>query len=194
MEVVACKEALLSRTAEELQQCKSALRSKPAAAAEDNCDIQQPCSKRRRLHTGSSCEVASPLDNAGVLDLVLSYVGGGDHLYVGGVSRRWRGRFMQHCAKHSASAYDKKFSTRHGSVLMSASRLQLAISSGLAVADWTFETRSRAELVCKYSLEPQQVLTLLRLQGVPWSSTLCSTATQLLLIRLSRSSSIRGIR
>jgi hypothetical protein len=176
MEVVACKEALLSRTAEELQQCKSASRSKPAAAAENR--IEQPCSKRRRLHTGSCCEVASPLDNDGIFDLVLSYVGGGEHLYIGGVSRCWRGRYMQHCAKHSASAHDKKLSTTHRSVLVSAGRLQLAISSGLAVAGWTFETLSRAELVCKYSLEPQQVLTLLRLQGVPWSTALCDMAAR----------------
>jgi hypothetical protein len=66
--------------------------------------------------------------------------------------------------------------TRHRSVLMSDSRLKLALASGLDVANWTFDKWSHAESVCSYSLEPQQVMTLLRVHGVPWHVTLCAVA------------------
>jgi hypothetical protein len=66
--------------------------------------------------------------------------------------------------------------TRHRSVLMTESRLQLALSSGLIVTHWTFDTWSQAELLCKHSLEPTEVMTLLRLHGVPWSTLLCDGA------------------
>jgi hypothetical protein len=182
VEVIACNEALLSRTAEELQQYKgSASASKPAAAAatDEKHDAEQPCSKRQRVHNSSSSssfEIASPLDRDEILDHIFGYVGGGDHLYVGGVNRHWRGRYMQYCAQNSRSAYAKKFCTRHRSVLMSASRLQLAIKGGLAVARWTFRKWSRAELVCKHSLEPQQVMTILRVHGVHWCTSLSAAA------------------
>jgi hypothetical protein len=97
-------------------------------------------------------------------------------LYVGGVSRRWRGRHLQYCAQNSTCERNKKLVTRQGSVLMSASRLQLAISSGLEVSRWTFKRWSQAEVLCKHSLEPQQVMALLRLHGVPWATELCEVA------------------
>jgi hypothetical protein len=180
-EVTACKEALLSRSAKELQQYQNSTASKKSAAAgDDRPDAEQPCSKRQRLHSSSSSNVkeASALDKDEVLDHVYGFVGGGDHLYVGGVSRRWRGRYMQYCAQNCSSDYDKKLVTKQRNVLMSASRLQLALISGLAVANWTFQKWSRAELVCQYSLEPQQVMTLLRVHGVRWSSTLCDVAAK----------------
>jgi hypothetical protein len=74
---------------------------------------------------------------------------------------------MQYRALNSSSDDDKKFVTRQRNVLMSASRLQLAISSGCKVSGWTFEGWLHAEFVCKDSLEPQQVMTLLRVHGVP---------------------------
>jgi hypothetical protein len=176
-EVIPCKESLLLRSAEELQQYKeSAASRKPTAAGSDMQHAVQPRSKRQRVRSSSA--VASPLNKNEVIDQVFSFVGGGDHLYVGGVSRRWRGRYMQYCAKNTSCAYDKKFCTRQRSVLMTARRLLLAISSGLAVADWIFSRWSQAELVCKFSLEPQQVITVLRLHGVPWSTALCDVAAE----------------
>jgi hypothetical protein len=41
--------------------------------------------------SNSSVELALPLDKDDILDHVFSYVGGGDHLYVAGVNRSWRG-------------------------------------------------------------------------------------------------------
>eukprot|EP00953_Heterococcus_sp_UTEX-ZZ885_P003347 2338-Heterococcus_DN1.PRE.2 len=187
-EVIASKaemNALLSRTVEELQQHKICASSgKPAdAAADHRLDSEQPSSKRQRLQSSSSSssssfEIASPLDKDEVLDQIFGFVGGGDHLYVGGVSRRWGGRYMQYCAQNSSPSYNEKCVTRQRSLLMSESRLQLAIRSGCEVSRLTFEGWLHAEFVCKDSLEPQQVLTILRLHGVPWSSTLCAVAAR----------------
>jgi hypothetical protein len=189
VEVIACKEAVLSRTAEELQQYKSsAASSKPVAAGGDRIDAEQPCRKRQRVHNSSSSfEVASPLDKDEILDHVFRYVGGGDHLYVGGVSRRWRGRYMQYCAEVSSSKRVKKLLTGQRNVLISASRLQLALSSGLAVAGWTFDPWScDAELECTRSLEPQQVLTLLQ-----WlHSSSCPWGENSVLMNASRGGSV----
>jgi hypothetical protein len=76
-------------------------------------------------------DVAKPLDRDAILDHVLGYTGGGDHLYVSCVNRRWGGRYLRHCKLNCTSSNDKKFVTRHRSALMSESRLQLALSSGL---------------------------------------------------------------
>jgi phage-related minor tail protein len=51
-------------------------------------------SKRQCVASRSSVEAAAPLDKDELLDHVFGYEGGGDHFYVGGVSRRWRGRYM----------------------------------------------------------------------------------------------------
>jgi hypothetical protein len=59
---------------------------------------------------------------------------------------------------------------------MTESRPQLALRSGLAVKGWTFSQQSRAELICEHSLEPERVMTLLKLHGVPWDELLCTCA------------------
>jgi hypothetical protein len=178
-ELLSCKDKLLSTQDEllasreaELQRCqellqRSAVPTEPDVAAADSC-------KRQRLHCSSTAE--SPLDRDDVLDDVFIFVGGGDHLYVGGVSRRWRDRYKQHCENNSESEFDGKLVTRHRSVMMTENRLKLALSRGLTVAGWTFDSWSHAGLICKHSLEPEQVMTLLRVHGVPWSVHLCSAA------------------
>jgi hypothetical protein len=73
---------------------------------------------------------------------------------------------------------------------MSASRLQLALSSRISVKDWNM--KSDAEMMCKLSTEPEQVMTVLRLHGVPWDELLCSYAAvtaNLSLLQWLRSSS-----
>eukprot|EP00953_Heterococcus_sp_UTEX-ZZ885_P007512 4544-Heterococcus_DN1.PRE.1 len=53
------------------------------------------------------------------------------------------------------------------------SRLQLALSSGLALNNWTCDGVIHTALICKRSLEPEKVMALLRVHGVPWSTMLC---------------------
>jgi hypothetical protein len=137
--------------------------------------------KRQRVHHSSSTcscslEGASPLDKDEMLDQIFSYVGGRDHLYIAGVSRKWRGRYLHYCALSSTSKVTEKLVTRHRSALMTESRLQLALTSEFTVEGWTFCTQPSVDLICKHSTEPKQVMTLFRLHGVPWDKMLCTGA------------------
>jgi hypothetical protein len=167
--LLACKDELLASRSAELQRCQQLLlgritRSEMDAAAADS-------RKRQRLH-----DADSPLERDDLLDYVFSYVGGGDHLYTGGVCRRWRGLYVSHCINSTSNELDKKFVTRNRSALMTESRLHLALSSGLTVTDWRFDTWQKTELICYCSQAPEKVMTLLRLHGVPWSTELCASA------------------
>jgi hypothetical protein len=165
--------SLLSCTASRLQRCKQELLQHRGvtygsnAAAADN-------GKRQRLQTSSKAE--SPLERDDFLDYVFSFVGGGDHLYIGGVSRRWRGRYIQHCVQSSTAEVDGKLVTRHRCVVTTESRPQLALSGSMRVEGWTFNKVPQAALICVHSLEPEKVMTLFRVHGVPWSTTLCDGA------------------
>eukprot|EP00953_Heterococcus_sp_UTEX-ZZ885_P003356 2338-Heterococcus_DN1.PRE.11 len=133
--------------------------------------------KRHSSSSGSSStDITAPLDKNDILDNVFGCVGGGDHLYVGGVSRTWRGRYMQLCAQTTTSAQDKKLVTRFRSAIMSESRLQYAKGSGFRTEDINLTKDKHALLICKQSLEPQQVITVLRLHGVPWNNMVCRNA------------------
>jgi hypothetical protein len=163
-QVIACKDALIMQTKAELQRYR------------DSAHPITSSGSQQLQHNGSRCHVALALDKNKVLDQVFSFVGGGEHLFVGGVNRKWRGRYLRHCVLNSTSEYDKKFVTRHSSVLMTESRLKLAMSSCLSVEGRSFSKWCYTELVCVHSLEPQKVLTRLRLHGVPWHDWLCSCA------------------
>jgi hypothetical protein len=169
-EVIASKNQLLASRTAELQRCMALLQHSISSPASDAATPDS--SKRQRLLDSS----AMPLDRDELLDHVFSYVGGGDHIYVGGVSRRWRGRYLRHCIISTTGERNKKFVTRSCNVLISASRLQLALNCGLSVADWSFAEMSRAALLCEHSIEPEQVLSLLKCRGVQWHSNLCYAA------------------
>jgi hypothetical protein len=44
------------------------------------------------------------------------------------------------------------------------------------VKDWSLNKHSYAKSICKHSLEPEKVITVLRVFGVPWGSNLCNAA------------------
>jgi hypothetical protein len=160
-------EQLLLSSDVQLPACKNELLASRAAGS------AAPDSERQLLGDSS----VLPLDRDDVLVEVFSYVGGGDHLYVSGVCRRWRDRYMQYCVHNSTSELDDKLVTRQHSVLTTENRLQLALSSGLTVADWTFDKRVCAQALCHYSLEPEKVMMLLRVHhDVPWSTMLWNIA------------------
>jgi hypothetical protein len=172
-EVIASKDELLACRAAELQHCKAELLqsrpaiSEPLAAAADSSKLQ--CLR-------SSSKAAAPLERDDLLDCVFSYVGGGDHLYTGGVCRRWRGRYIQYCVQEDSAGINGKLLTRRSFVLVTESRLRLALSSGLAVTGWSLDTLQKSKMICKLSLEPEKVMALLRVHGVPWSADLCTGA------------------
>jgi hypothetical protein len=150
--LLACKDQLLASRAAELQRCKEELLQYRVATPGSDAAAADS-SKRQRLHHSSS-STESPLDRDDILDHVFSFVGGGDHLYTGGVNRRWRGRYLRHCVISTTNELDKKFVTRHRSELMSKRRLQLALSSGLTVTDWNLDNQQCALQICEHSLEP----------------------------------------
>jgi hypothetical protein len=119
-----------------------------------------------------------------VLDQIFSYVGGGDHLYTGGVSRRWRGRYLQHCAQAGNSAQEKKCVIRHRSTIISESRLRHAHSCGFDVACVVTTQDKYANLLCAHSLEPERVATVVRLHGGPWDNVICRKAACLGQLRM----------
>ena len=177
-ELLAAKDQLLwpskgasARTAEELQQYKGS-------------DHQSDESiKRQQLHSSSSsscscvCSVA-PLDKDELLDYVFSFVGAGDHLYVAGVNRRWKGRYLRHCVlnSNSTAAHDKKCVTTYRSAIISESRLQYAKANKLCTLALDITQDKHADLICRHSLEPDRVVTLLRLCGVSWGNTMFRSA------------------
>jgi hypothetical protein len=169
---------MLMSEAEQVQRLLSLAATAASAAAFSNVALEaQLSAKRQRLHNSSSSSSGgSPFEKDDTLQYVFSLVGGGDHLYTGAVSRRWREKYTQYCARSTTAELDDKLVTRQRSVLMTKSRLQLALKSGLSVAGWTFDRWSQAELICMQSLEPQEVMTLLIEHGVLWSTVLCDAA------------------
>jgi hypothetical protein len=71
---------------------------------------------------------------------------------------------------------EKKRKTRHRSALISANRLKLALQCGLSVKKWSMEKTTYTDAIGLHLVEPQQVMALLRLHGVPWDTMLCSNA------------------
>jgi hypothetical protein len=167
---LACKDELLASRAAELQRCEELLQHRTAAAESGSTAAE--IIKRQRLYDSS----VSPLERDGLLDHVFSFVGGCDHLYIGGVSRRWRGRYMQYCAsQRTTSNVNDKVVTRHRSAIMTESRLRFALASGLSLEGRTFSDWCTAP-ICRDSLEPEMVITLLRAHGLAWSTRLCDEA------------------
>jgi hypothetical protein len=119
---------------------------------------------------------AAALEKDEILDQIFSYVGGGDHLYVAGIYRKWRGKYLQYCAQATTAARDKKCVTRHRSAIITKCRLQHAELNGFSSAGLDMTQDKTAELIYRHSLEAEQVVTVLRLHGVPWDHVICRKA------------------
>jgi hypothetical protein len=96
-EVIACKDELLLSRSAELQRCQQLMQWKPLSA-ERAAAVTDSSNSSKRQCLRDSCAAELPLDRD-VLDYVFSFVGGGDHLYTGGVSKRWRGIYIQYRAR-----------------------------------------------------------------------------------------------
>jgi hypothetical protein len=114
-----------------------------------------------------------------VLDTVFSFVGIGDYYYVAGVCRSWRGRYITLC-KQAAKKRQRKLHTLHMNTVVTASRLQVALDSGLTiqklqqnVSDYSLE-----DAIIEQSLEPIAVLTLARVYGLQWTAKLPNLAAE----------------
>eukprot|EP00611_Tribonema_gayanum_P030735 TRINITY_DN8624_c0_g1_i1.p1 TRINITY_DN8624_c0_g1~~TRINITY_DN8624_c0_g1_i1.p1 ORF type:complete len:161 (-),score=59.19 TRINITY_DN8624_c0_g1_i1:747-1229(-) len=84
------------------------------------------CERRRAAHVVE--KLRCPLENLPLLTKVFSYIGGGQHLFVAGVNRQWRGLYLRQPAP-------LRTATSVREALRSLPRLQLAAKSGLAMSD-----------------------------------------------------------
>jgi hypothetical protein len=120
--------------------------------------------KKRARPADDSC---SPLLEDGILDAVFSYVGIGDNIYTGAVSRRWNGRYTKLCHNNHREGKADKLITAHKSALLTAARLQLALKSSLTMATLEGNHKVRSYVALR-SLEPIAVLTIAREHDVHW--------------------------
>jgi hypothetical protein len=77
----------------------------------------------QQKHQQQKCRVAdnsSPLDKDAILDVVFSYVGVGDCIFTGAVSKRWKERYAKLCS----NAEEYRMCTALSSAVTTAARLQ----------------------------------------------------------------------
>jgi hypothetical protein len=114
---------------------------------------------------------AHPLDKNDVLDTVRSFVGICEHLYVGGVSRKWRDRYLILLSRSKPMQPTRgSFYTAYGSVLNSAARFRWAINNKLRLASLLHKPRQMffAHTVATQSLDPTAVMRVARVHGLQW--------------------------
>jgi hypothetical protein len=169
--VIASKDALVASQSNEL----TYLKSSSSTNGNYTRDARGDDTARKRQHQDTH-DACSALERDEVLDHIFSFVGGGEHLYVGGVDRRWRGRYLRHCVLNGRTKRTHKFVTRHHCVLVTAARLQLALQSGLRARTINFDKKSTAIHVVKHCIEPQAVIAMARSNGAAWSVRLPACA------------------
>jgi hypothetical protein len=129
--------------------------------------------KRTRLGEKS----LSPLDDDDTLDLVFDFVGIGEYLYAAVVSRGWRASYIRLCYDMAEEDDDSEdlLWTSDICAIMTAARLQLALESYLTAQDLYEHEDVAAELML-YSLEPIEVLVLLKTYDMPWPEEIACCA------------------
>jgi hypothetical protein len=174
---LAARDALLAAKDDELAALRVALgqaqqlavsATGQAGVAKGEAASVEHAEKRARLADCGN----SPLEVDGILDVVFSYVGIGDYMYTGVVSRRWYGRYTKLCHNKANEGGKKdKLGTAHENALSTAARLQLALESSLTLLALQSNNKLSQDLV-KHSLEPVAVLTLARVRGLQWHRNL----------------------
>jgi hypothetical protein len=134
--------------------------------------LDEEVDHQRKRAKQCSCHVlTTPLESEEILDKVFSYVGAGDYIFAAGVCRKWRGRYVKLCYNTAADEPDKLRTTYRSSVA-TMRRLTLALSCGMTLS---VNAKHLARTVAECP-DPIGVLTALRLQGLQWSTLLCSAA------------------
>eukprot|EP00953_Heterococcus_sp_UTEX-ZZ885_P005180 3269-Heterococcus_DN1.PRE.5 len=110
-----------------------------------------------------------------MLDEIFSFVGRKEWLYVGGVCRRWRGRYLSMCYRARASKAEHAFQTSHRSSFVTAARFSMALDNGLQMPDED-ETGEFSDDLPQWSQQLIEVLKLARIHGASWHKALCIDA------------------
>eukprot|EP00953_Heterococcus_sp_UTEX-ZZ885_P036069 18597-Heterococcus_DN1.PRE.5 len=100
-----------------------------------------------------------------------------DYLYAAGVSRGWRASYIRLCYDMAEEDDDSEdlLWTSDICAITTAARLQLALESHLTVQD-LYEHEDLAEELVLYSLEPIEVLVLLKTYDMPWPEEIACCA------------------
>jgi hypothetical protein len=140
-------------------------------AASDSAELPDRAQKRAR----HALDYSLPLEKDEILDEIFYLVGRKEWLYVGGVCRRWRGRYLSMCYKARADKEEHVYQTSHRSSFVTAARFSLAVDSGLQMPDAS-DVAKFFENLPVYSQQPIEVLTLARVHGAAWHEDMCLDA------------------
>eukprot|EP00953_Heterococcus_sp_UTEX-ZZ885_P018734 10466-Heterococcus_DN1.PRE.5 len=179
-DVRACREDVRTFTAQLNSKIDAVLRMLGQQASQQSATVAVVEEPRKRARAESTA-ASSPLDNKEIFGAVLSYVGYGEYFYVAKVCRRWRGAYISLCHRSAKAAEKHKLRTEASAVVVTAARLQLAFDNGAEVAELDSTTlfgMSLDSAVVGWSLEPVAVLTLLRLYGHVWKSSIYEYAAR----------------
>jgi hypothetical protein len=96
-QLLASKRSQLDFLGAHAQRCERQLQDLKESIATAQVVIAEPPAQRRRLELTRECS----LDNDLVLDHVISWVGADSFIFMAGVCRRWRGRYIRFCFTNS---------------------------------------------------------------------------------------------
>jgi hypothetical protein len=169
LSLVASKKALIVSRGGAMVVTDAAIASNDALIAElkeVTCKHQQ----KRALHTCGPL-----LEHDDILDRIFSFVGWKEWLYVGGVCRCWRSRYLSMCSKACAGEKEHAFQTSRRSSFVTAARFSMALANGLAMPDASQMYVFFDDLPV-LSQQPIEVLRLARMRGTAWHENLCADA------------------
>jgi hypothetical protein len=157
------------------QQLTTACSTSSMCGGSSSADQQVPLQKRAR----PTVPLVQALEKDKVLDEIFTFLGRKEWLFVGGVCRRWRGRYLSMCYKAAASKHihtqKHAFQTSHKSTFATAARFLIALDSGLAVPD-VCNADNFFDDLARFSQQPIEVLTLARVHGAAWHEDMCLDA------------------
>jgi hypothetical protein len=181
-DVRACREDVRTSTAQLNSKIDAVLRMLGQQASQQTTTITVAEELKRARAESTAASASSPLDDNEIFGAVLSYVGYGEYFYVAKVCRKWRGAYISLCHRLAKAAEKHKLRTRASAVVVTAARLQLAFDNGAEVAELDSTEHlygiSLGSAAVMWSLEPVTVLTLLRLYGYVWKSSIYEHAAR----------------
>jgi hypothetical protein len=86
-------------------------------------------------HQERAHDLPQLLERDDILDHIFGFVGVKEWLYVGGVCRRWRDRYLSMCYTARASKDEHAFQTSYRCSFVTRARLRLAIGNGMQIPD-----------------------------------------------------------
>eukprot|EP00953_Heterococcus_sp_UTEX-ZZ885_P019331 10804-Heterococcus_DN1.PRE.1 len=137
--------------------------------------------KRQLLEQGlvikKFAQQAHALDKDEILDNIFAFTGVNEYLYVSGVCRRWRGRYISFCCKARCNLDATK--TLHSTTFATVARFELALDCGLRLrseaADFEADVPFFNDLP-KLSSDARGILTVARVRGAAWHTTMSEDA------------------